>query len=309
MGRVMKKRGRRDMWLRLIILLILVAAGVTAYFLLRERAPDVKKVEEKRVDEKKVEEKEPSVREVVPIQRERAPEIAEKKTTEKGPISGEVREERRSPEKEDYCRKIENGVQDFFRYLDNKKYVKNLETDMDSYEHFQNVIMKLASQPPIPAGENLDTLVMTKNIYHFYRLLDQNDLRLIREIMRKEADSLEVNLDLFYRWLMLGEECPNPEGKRPSLEVLYEYAGFFLNTIGGRAYLYRRPLRVRLLVSYYSLLIVHEADKKGKNTYGIDIFPEITPLAREISLYPDFYYQNNYILQLTQLQNYYLKKR
>lgn len=297
------------MWLRLIILLILVAAGVTAYFLLREKPPDERKVDETRVEEKKVEEKEPSVKEVVPIQGERAPEIAEKKTPEKGPSPGEEREEKRPLEKENYCSKIENGVQDFFRYLDNKKYVKNLETDMDSYEHFQSMIMKLSSQPPIPAGENLDTLVMTKNIYHFYRLLDQNDLRLIREIMRKEADSLEVNLDLFYRWLMLGEECPDPEGTRPSLEVLYQYAGFFLNTIGGRAYLYRRPLRVRLLVSYYSLLIVHEADKKGKNTYGIDIFPEITPLAREISLYPDFYYQNNYILQLTQLQNYYLKKR
>nr|NIR13583.1 hypothetical protein [Desulfobacterales bacterium] len=180
---------------------------------------------------------------------------------------------------------------------------------MDSYERFKGVMMKLSSEPPVPAGENMDTLIMTRNIYHFYRLLENEDIRLIREIMRNEADSLELNLDIFYKWLMLGDQCPDPEKTRPSLEVLYQYAGFFLNTIGGRAYLYRRPLNVRLLISYYSLLIVHEADKKGKNSYGIDVFPEITPLAREISLYPDFHFQNEYILQLTQLQNYYLKKR
>jgi hypothetical protein len=108
---------------------------------------------------------------------------------------------------------------------------------------------------------------------------------------------------------MLGDRCPDPEEVRPSLDVLYYYAGFFLNTIGGRAYLFRRALGVRLLCSYYSLLIVHEADKQGKNSYGIDIFPFIAPLGKEILLYPNFHFTNDYILKLNELEKYYIQRR
>jgi hypothetical protein len=296
-----------------------VAAVVAAYFLFQEkgreqreaveRKAEEKKAEEKKAEEKKTEGKKTPLGEPAPIQEEGVPRVASKTPAKGEPTLPEGLKGIRPSEKEDYCSKIEKGVQDFFTYLNKERYVRNLKADMDSYERFKRVMIKLSSEPPVPAGENMDTLIMTRNIYHFYRLLENEDLRLIREIMRNEADSLELNLDIFYKWLMLGEQCPDPEKTRPSLDVLYQYAGFFLNTIGGRAYLYRRPLNVRLLISYYSLLIVHEADKKGKNSYGIDVFPEITPLAREISLYPDFHFQNEYILQLTQLQNYYLKKR
>ncbi len=315
----MKKRGRRRFWSRLIILLVLVAAVVAAYFLFQEKDREQREaveteVEERKAEESKPEESEPeekktSVGEAAPFKKERAPQVAAKPTAKGETTLPEAVEEAGPTEMEDYCNKIENGVQEFFAYLNKERYVRNLEADMDSYKRFKSVMMKLSSEPPVPAGENMDTLIMTRNIYHFYRLLENEDIRLIREILRNEADSLELNLDIFYKWLMLGDQCPDPEKTRPPLEVLYQYAGFFLNTIGGRAYLYRRPLNVRLLIGYYSLLIVHEADKKGKNSYGIDVFPEITPLAREISLYPDFHFQNEYILQLTQLQNYYLKKR
>ena len=315
----MKKRVKRRFWSPIIILLVLVAAALVAYFLYQGKERDEGKVEERRAEERKAEErkaeerkaegKKTSLGEPAPIQEEGAPKLAAKTPPKGVPTLPEGVKEGLPSDKEDYCRKIEKGVEDFFTYLNKERYVRNLKADMDSYERFKRVMTILSSEPPVPAGENMDTLIMTRNIYHFYRLLENEDLRLIREILRNEADSLELNLDLFYKWLMVGDQCPDPEKTRPSLEVLYQYAGFFLNTIGGRAYLYRRPLNVRLLISYYSLLIVHEADKKGKNSYGIDVFPEITPLAREISLYPDFHFQNEYILQLTQLQNYYLKKR
>ena len=173
----------------------------------------------------------------------------------------------------------------------------------------RKLIRKLTASPPIPAGEGVDTKIIAKNIFHLFRLLDRNDLRLIREILRNEADTLEMNLDLFYRWLMLENRCSEGEETRPSLEELYHYAGFFVNSIGGRAYLFRRSLGVRLLISYYCTLIIHEADKRGQNSYGIDIFPKIAPLTREMSIYPDFNYQTDYILQLTKLQNYYREKR
>jgi hypothetical protein len=320
----MKKRAKRRFWSPLIILLVLVAAALVAFLLFQEKKQEQRKGQEKQVEETKAGETRPeqrkeeetrageekkSVGKPLPTQEEKAPQVAAKPPLRGEPVLPETVDAGKRTEKEDYCKKIEKSVQDFFTYLNKERYVRNLEADMNSYERFKGVMMKLSSEPPVPAGENMDTLIMTRNIYHFYRLLESEDIRLIREILRNEADSLELNLDIFYKWLMLGDQCPDPQKTRPSLEVLYQYAGFFLNTIGGRAYLYRRPLNVRLLISYYSLLIVHEADKRGKNTYGIDVFPEVTPLAREISLYPDFHFQNEYIFQLTKLQNYYLKKR
>jgi hypothetical protein len=91
--------------------------------------------------------------------------------------------------------------------------------------------------------------------------------------------------------------------------VLYHYAGFFLNTIGGRSYLFRRPLGLRLLCSYYSLLILQEADKQGRNSYGIDALPFIAPLAREIALYPDFRFKQTYLKNLEEMEKDYVKKR
>jgi hypothetical protein len=68
-------------------------------------------------------------------------------------------------------------------------------------------------------------------------------------------------------------------------------------------------MRLRILLTYYSLLIIHEADKRGKNTYGIDIFPYVGPLIAEINLYPDFKLKKEYLQKLNQMEIYYLKKR
>jgi hypothetical protein len=221
----------------------------------------------------------------------------------------EENREKLSPDAKDYCTRIDQYVLDFFGYLNEKSYVHHLEEGMDTYDRFMRLIKTLSARPPIPAGEGIDTMIMTQNIFFLSRMLDRNDLRLLREVMRNEADTWEMNLDLFYDWFIYGGRCPDPEGIRPSLDVLYQYAGFFLNTIGGRAYLYRRRVGFRLLISYYCLLILHEADKRGKNSYGIDIFPQIAPLAREISFYPDFHFQKEYISRLDGVSKYYLQKR
>lgn len=237
------------------------------------------------------------------------PRVASKMPPRERPLLEREAQERGPLQETEECSKAQEGVQDFFRYLDHERYVQALEGDVQTYARFRRIMAKLASHPPFPAGEGMNSMMMTRNIYHFYRLLDREEIRLIREIMKQEADSLELNLATFYKWLTLPERCPDPDGTRPSLDVLYQYAGFFLNTIGGRAYLFRRPLPVRLLVSYYAVRIIHEADKRGKNSYGLDVFPEIEPLAREISIYPDFHFQNDYLHTLAELQNYYLKRR
>jgi hypothetical protein len=209
----------------------------------------------------------------------------------------------------DYCFQIEQNVLEFFRYLDTKKYVRDLNPMTDIYSCFKKILRRLAAQPPIPAGEGADPKMIVQNIYHLYRVLDWEDLRLIREIIRNERETLEFNLEMFYRWLCSRDQCPDPEGLRPSMEVLYRYSGFFINTTGGRAYLFRRSSDIRLLMSYYCLLIIHAADKEGKNNYGIDIAPYISPLRDEFILYPDFQFQSEYINQLSKIESYYALRR
>jgi hypothetical protein len=292
----MKKRDRGRIWWLLLVLLVAVATGLAGFFLGVEKGR-----EERRL----------SVSKKIPSREEAGPQAkAELKTAieKKAVLTEEIRETEPLDE-EDFCSQIENGVQGFFRYLNKKNYIQHLEADMDTYDRFKKLIRELSSSPPIPAGEGIDSKIITRNIFYFSRVLEKEDLLLIKEIIGNETDTLEINLDMFYKWLMLGERCPDREGIKPPLNALYQYAGFFTNTIGGRTYLFRRPIGVRLLVSYYCLLIVHDADKRGKNIYGIDIFPEIAPLLEEISIYPDFQYQEEYLHRLTSLQNYYFKRR
>ena len=296
----MKKKNGRPLLPWLFVLIGLVAAVLVVYFVLSERAQEEKRVEEAGEPDRKI----------TPDQKARAPLIDEEEpVVEKASVLTEETVEKEPADAEDRCSEIEDRVQEFLSYLNKEAYVQDLETDRDVYELFETLMEKLSSHPPVPAGEGLDSLTMTKNVYHFYRVLEEDEIRLTKQILKNEAEYLEINLDTFFQWLMPADPCPDLDQVRPSLDVLYHYAGFFLNTIGGRAYLFRRATPVRLLTSYYSLLIIHEADRRGENTYGIDIFPEITRLAREIGVYPDFELQNTYIQQLTELQDYYLERR
>ena len=161
----------------------------------------------------------------------------------------------------------------------------------------------------MPAGEGNHSDHMMRNITYLFHVMEKADILLIKEILKQEQDTLEIDLKMFFKWLTLGERCPDPHQLRPSSQVLYRYAGFFLNTIGGRAYLFRRTPGLRLLVSYYCLLVLHDSDKTGENSYGLDIFPYIEPLRNEMANYPDFQFQDQYIEKLRAIEIYYLQQR
>lgn len=209
---------------------------------------------------------------------------------------------------EDECQKMERDLEEFFTYLDKKDYVRELRIGEGTFKHFTKIIRALSLDLPIPAGEGFNYDMIIKNIYHFYRILDLKDLKLIKLILKNETDTMEINLALFYKWLMSNDECGQKEGIPPTLDTLYRYAGFLVNSIGGRAYLFRRETRLRLLLYYYSLLIIHEADKKKMNSFGVDITPFLEPLAEEIENYQFLYFRKEYAGKLINLRNYYLKK-
>ena len=210
---------------------------------------------------------------------------------------------------ENECERMEKEVKEFFTYLDGKEYVEELRIGEDMFTHFKKIVHLLSENPPIPAGEGLRQDTMIRNIFHFYRVLGFRDMTMILRILRNEADTLELNLASLYEWLMSAEKCGQEEGLPPSLDIVYRYAGFLVNTIGGRSYLFRRETRLRLLVNYYCLLIIHEADKRKMNSFGIDITPFLEPLAEEIEHHQFLYYRKEYAGKLVDLENYYLKRR
>lgn len=215
----------------------------------------------------------------------------------------------KAPADKIYCDLIDEYVADFFSYLNTKKYIERLDLKTNTYAYFKKIIKTLAARPPVPAGEGFAPTIMVKNVFFFSRALDRKDLYFFKEVAVNERDTLEINLEMFYRWIMLGKLCPNSGQVRLPFDVMYRYAGFFLNTTGGRAYLFRRPVTCRLLLTYYAVLVVHQADRLGKNSYGLNIFPYIQPLRKEISHYPDLEFQNQYLSTLTRIEDYYLQKR
>lgn len=205
----------------------------------------------------------------------------------------------------DECRKVQDDLKDFFEYLDKKPYVQQIEPGINTHQWFNRIIAKLSTNPPVPAGEGLDPLAMTSHIFYFFRNLEPKEMKLLRDVMTHEASTLEANMDIFFKWLSLGSRCPEAGDVRPRPEVLYSYAGFFLNTIGGRAYLFRTSPGVRWLITYYCLLVVHEADRRGKNIYGIDIAPHLKALSTEMTYQGDFLFQKEYLKRLEDLQGFY----
>jgi hypothetical protein len=288
----MRRKEKGRVWLGIAISVMIAVAILAVYFLGMEHG---RKEAEKPTVEK------------APPQKKQA--TAEQAPVAKGPVIFPEAGEVKSPDDKTYCERIELEIQDYFKYLNGKSYVRHLNEGLDTYTQFKAVIRKLSARLPVPAGEGIDSSIINDNIFWFFRVLDKNDFRLMRDILKNEGENLEPTLDLFYRWSTLGGRCPDPEGIRPSRDLLYHYAGFFLNTIGGRSYLFRRPQGLRLLCSYYSLLILQEADRQGRNSYGIDVLPFIAPLAREIRVYPDLRLKQTYLKNLQDMEKEYLRKR
>ena len=230
--------------------------------------------------------------------REGIEDVLGKKETEVQPMS-----------REDECQRIGKDLREFFAYLEKKDYIKELELGEDLFSRFSKLISGLSSYPPLPAGEGFNYDMMIQNVYHLYRTLGLKDLKLIKMIVENEADAMEVNLALFYKWLMSGDTCGRREGLPPTLDITYRYSGYLINSIGGRAYLFRRETRLRLLLTYYCILVIHEADKMKLNSFGIDISPYLEPLADEIENYHLLYFRREYAGRLIDLKNYYAKKR
>jgi hypothetical protein len=114
---------------------------------------------------------------------------------------------------------------------------------------------------------------------------------------------------LFYKWSEIEPDCTDKDLtiKLP-LNGLYEYAGYFINTLGGQSYLFRRALFLRLLIRYYSILTIDRANSVNTNRYGIDIRYTLDALISEIQSNGDLENRQKYLENLLKLQESYQAK-
>jgi hypothetical protein len=203
------------------------------------------------------------------------------------------------------CSLLSDRLVTFFTHLDNEPYIKEYNLGRPSKQYFAALAEKLLANPPTVTRESDDLYTILTNMAHFFRIIGRNNILIIKSILDRERDKIEDIAADLYQWTIVDQCRDNNLPLKAPLEKVYEYAGFFLNTMGGRSYLFRRDSRSRLLVNYYALLIIDRANREGLNLYGIDLKPIIPKLIQEIEATNQLIYKEDYIDRLVALQEKY----
>jgi hypothetical protein len=200
------------------------------------------------------------------------------------------------------CDELQRQMIAFFSYLDKQDYILAHGLKGGTWSLFLEILNELSGTPPLVTGEMKDFSNLIRNVAHFYRVLGRERVELITEVVQHESEIIESVMATFFAWLTSGERCQYQIQGLPSLDVLYEYAGFFLNTLAGRSYLLRRNSKIRILTSYYSVLILDKANEETLNPYGIDIRPHIDFSFYDISNQRGLIHQKKYRAELESMR-------
>ncbi|MEJ2233974.1 MAG: hypothetical protein P8X67_08610 [Syntrophobacterales bacterium] len=205
------------------------------------------------------------------------------------------------------CAELEQALRAFCQYLDAGETFRSQKTYGDSWALFLDILATLERKPPTISAEAYRPSLIIENSYYFFRLLKREKMDIVREVLQYEADLSEPLMGILYHWLMNERNCDKPPSSASNLDIMYRYAGFFLNTLGGHSYLYRRDSRISLLTIYYSILVVHEANSRGFNEAGLDLRFFLPLIFGEIQSRNDLLYAEDYLQTLTDLQLQYFR--
>jgi cell division protein FtsB len=200
---------------------------------------------------------------------------------------------------------IEEQVAAFFAYLDQKGYVKRNDLTGSTYNQYELSVTELTAKPPIVSGETRNLYNLFYNMAHFYRVLGKERLNLVKDILKNESEIIESAMKTFYLWYTFDDIAEEAIKGRVSLKTMYDYACFFLNTLGGRSYLLRRDSKTRILTTYYCVLTLDKANDRKLNSNGIDIRPHIKSAYNEIASYMGLINQREYLRELEDLKTKY----
>ncbi len=173
-------------------------------------------------------------------------------------------------------------VKSFYTHLDQQSYIQDLVPTETSKVYFSKLLQKVAGNPPIIHGETDDLFTLLQNTAHFFRILGKDNIDIIKRVLEQEKNSIEHVMKSFYG-LTYDSDSLEENYRVPFTPAdLTDYSAFFLNTIGGRLYLYRLDPTSRMIVTYYAIITVDRANNEGRGGHGIDIRPFISSLIEEI---------------------------
>ncbi len=199
---------------------------------------------------------------------------------------------------------IDQQIKAFFTYLDEQDYVQAYQFKGGTYQQFLLSLKKMSANPPIITDETASLYNLYRNMAHFFRVLGKKRVNLTRDVMLNEGEILESVMQTFYLWAT-DETADKEKTGQPTLKTLYTYSGFFLNTLAGKSYLFRRNSKTRLLTTYYSVLILDRANDEQLNPAGIDIRPHIEFLLNDLQSQIGLIHQKQYLSELLQLADKY----
>lgn len=291
----------------ILILLILAAAGTTLY-LFSGAGDNQLSVTEESLDDTSTQSQPVAAGENIPqYMSDTLPGVENTPvdSAEEDPVGDHIVSELQveSPEEKQAreCRILAQQIHGFFAHIDSEDYIQNFELPESSQQYFIDLANKLLENPPVVSRESDDLYTILKNMAHFFRVIGKDNIILIKTILDRERDKIEDVAAELYQWTAWKTCEEDLLQFSPTLKDMYEYAGFFLNTMGGRSYLFRRDSRSRLLVNYYSVLLIERANQEGVNRHGIDITQIIPQLVQEIDASNQLIYKENYIDSLYNL--------
>ena len=205
------------------------------------------------------------------------------------------------------CQELEESLRAFCQYLDAGETFRSQKTHRDSWALFTGILDSLERRLPVISAESYRPALIIENSFYFFRLMGKEKIDIIREVIKFESDLAEPLMGIMYYWLMTGRSCNKLPSPSSALKFMYNYAGFFLNTLGGHSYLYRQDSRIRLLTVYYSILVIHEANMRELNEVGFDLRFFLPHIFQEIQSRNDLLYAEDYLQTLTNLQLQYFR--
>ncbi len=204
------------------------------------------------------------------------------------------------------CSEPEKRLNAFYTHLDRQPYMMAYGLKETSQDHFTVLIAKLLDHPPKVTRESDDLYTILRNTAHFFRIAGKDNILMLQGILNSENKKLEQILADYY-FLISTPECGRTKyAENISNDDLYEYGCFFLNTMGGRLYLFRRDSLSRMVVTYYAILLVDDANNQQNNRHGINLKPAVSMLLSEMETGgTSLKYFENYIDMLYDLKEKY----
>lgn len=170
----------------------------------------------------------------------------------------------------------------FYTHLDQQAYMQDFALKEPSKVYFSKLLQKLADNPPVIVRETDNLYTLLHNTAHFFRILGKNNILMIKKIMAAESKSFEQNAGVFYALTAYQDDLKKEYALFIPPQAMSDYAGFFLNTMGGRLYLFRRDSTTRMVVTFYAIMTLDRANIAGNSGHGIDLRPSISALIEEM---------------------------